>query len=106
MSNILEENLNKSRYGRVSTKRKLNEELNSLGESSQTVTGPSPKRNQLQLISSVSNNLHLNMRSGKTNRLSIGDMVWAKTGKYPIWPGIIISDPESNKFSKSKYMYI
>lgn len=92
-------NLNRSRYGRVSTKRKFNEEL--MGESSRTIKDPLPTKNS-NLSLSVSNN-NLNMRSNRTNELTIGDMVWAKTGKYPLWPGIIISDPESNNFSKSKY---
>lgn len=95
---------NKSRYGRVSTKRKFNEEEQgtSSGESSQTASKTLPKKNRSKLSSSVSNNILINVRNGKLNEYNLGDIVWAKTGKYPVWPGIIINDPESNKFSKSK----
>jgi len=73
------EDLKKSRYGRISNKRKINEELD---------------------LSLASNNAS----NGKRNIFNIGDMVWAKTGKYPVWPGIVITDPETNKFLKNKNM--
>lgn len=59
------------------------------------------KRNKSKLSSSVSNNIHTK-NDVKVNGFGIGDLVWAKMGKYPVWPGIIIEDPESNIFSKSK----
>ncbi|XP_025198464.1 probable methylthioribulose-1-phosphate dehydratase isoform X2 [Melanaphis sacchari] len=73
------EDLKKSRYGRISNKRNFNEELD---------------------LSLASNNTS----NGKRNVFNIGDMVWAKTGKYPVWPGIVMTDPETNKFSKNKNM--
>lgn len=73
------EDLKKNRYGRVSNKRKFNEELN------------------LSLVLNNSNN-------GQKNGFTIGDMVWAKTGKYPLWPGIVIMDPETNKFTRNNNM--
>lgn len=33
----------------------------------------------------------------------IGDIVWAKLGKFPFWPSIVCLDPESKIFIKSKY---
>lgn len=108
MNGKVGELFNKSRYGRVSTKRKFNEEepSASLGESSQTANKTLPKKNKSKLSSSVSNNTIINARNGKLNEYSLADIVWAKTGKYPVWPGIIINDPESNKFSKSKFVNI
>lgn len=95
--------LNKSRYGRVSTKRKFSEEFDSVAtESTKTNSIHLAKKNKLQLNSSTSNNSNSNLQYSKINGFSIGDIVWAKVGKYPVWPGIIISDPESNRFSKSK----
>ncbi|XP_001949266.2 probable methylthioribulose-1-phosphate dehydratase isoform X2 [Acyrthosiphon pisum] len=74
------EDLKKSRYGRISSKRKFNEELD---------------------LSLAAIN---NMSNGKRHIFNVGDMVWAKTGKYPVWPGIVITDPETNKFSKNENM--
>ncbi|XP_022180883.1 probable methylthioribulose-1-phosphate dehydratase isoform X2 [Myzus persicae] len=74
------EDQKKSRYGRISNKRKFNEELD---------------------LSLASVN---DMSNGKRNVFNVGDMVWAKTGKYPVWPGIVITDPETNKFSKNENM--
>lgn len=99
---------NKSRYGRVSTKRKFSEEEQdvSLGESSQIAIRISPKKNKSKISSSVSNNILVNAQNGKLNEYSLGDIVWAKIGKFPVWPGIIINDPESNTFSKSKFINV
>lgn len=39
----------------------------------------------------------------------IGDIVWAKIGKYPFWPSIVCVDPKYNiymKGSPSKYFTI
>lgn len=94
----------KSRYGRISTKRKFNEEFDtSLGRSSKTGVTISPKRNKSKLSApSQSNNINSNTSyNNKVNEYAIGDLVWAKPGKYPIWPGIVISDPESNLYYKS-----
>lgn len=33
----------------------------------------------------------------------IGDIVWAKLGKFPFWPSIVCLDPKSKIFIKSKY---
>lgn len=105
MSRNPKEHVNKSRYGRVSTKRKYDEEFaTALKESCDNIhlaLGLSPKKNS---SSSVVN--FTNMRNGKIDGFSVGDIVWAKTGKYPIWPGIIISDPVLHKFHKSNYELI
>lgn len=61
------------------------------------------KRNKSKLSSSVSNNIYKKKYDVKVNGFGTGDLVWAKMGKYPVWPGIIIEDPESNTFSKSKH---
>ncbi|VVC32689.1 Class II aldolase/adducin N-terminal,Methylthioribulose-1-phosphate dehydratase,PWWP [Cinara cedri] len=95
------EQVKKSRYGRVSTKRKFDEECdNSLGRKTVII---STKKNKSKLpVSSVSspastsNNVHSNTRNNKVNEFNIGDIVWAKPGKYPVWPGIVISDPNFN----------
>lgn len=87
----------KSRYGRISNKRKFNEELDDeLSESCRKMDCILPRRN-----TEKSNN----NTDGKSNAYTIGDIVWAKTGKYPVWPGIVITDPESNKFCKSMYRH-
>ncbi|KAL5239216.1 hypothetical protein ACI65C_006626 [Semiaphis heraclei] len=52
------EDLKKSQYGRISNKRKFNEELD---------------------LSLAAIN---NMSNGKRNSFNVGDMVWAKTGKF------------------------
>lgn len=104
MRHFFGENMHKSRYGRVS-KRKYNEDLSDSGTSSSQMN-QSPKRKKSKLsLKPVSNNNNITsrMRDGKINVFSIGDMVWAKTGKYPIWPAIITEDPVSKKFYKSKY---
>lgn len=38
----------------------------------------------------------------------IGDIVWAKIGKYPFWPSVVCFDPKSNIYSKgsSKLLFI
>lgn len=97
-------NVHKSRYGRVS-KRKNNDDLigSSISSSQATVTQPPKKKKPKTTSVSNNNNITSRMRDGKINIYSIGDMVWAKTGKYPIWPAIITNDPSSNKFYKSKY---
>lgn len=35
----------------------------------------------------------------------IGDIIWARIGKYPFWPSVVCNDPESRTFIKeySKY---
>ncbi|XP_060838768.1 uncharacterized protein LOC132920408 isoform X4 [Rhopalosiphum padi] len=91
----------KSRYGRISNKRKFNEELDlSLGESYREINFILNKKNNGKSSPTASNN----NGNGKRNLFNIGDMVWAKTGKYPVWPGIVITDPETNKFTKNKNM--
>lgn len=95
-----------SRYGRVSAKKQH-------GEDFQTVFKKSTKVNKIHKTlalttkadSSLSVSNHSSVRNTKArkNDYSVGDLVWAKIGKYPVWPGIIISDPESNKTFKSKY---
>ncbi|KAE9523457.1 hypothetical protein AGLY_016009 [Aphis glycines] len=95
------EDLKKSRYGRVSNKRKFNEELDlSLGESYNTINLILNKKSNGKSSPTVLNNSN----NGKRNGFSIGDMVWAKTGKYPLWPGIVIVDPVTNKFTKNNNM--
>lgn len=94
------EDSKKSRYGRVSNKRKFNEELDlSLGESYRKINLILDKKSNGKSSPTVLNNSN----NAKRNSFNIGDMVWAKTGKYPLWPGIIIMDPESNKFTKSMF---
>lgn len=56
--------------------------------------------------SSVSNNSSVRNTKARKNDFIVGDLVWAKIGKYPVWPGIIISDPESNKIFKGKYSFV
>lgn len=95
------EDQKKSRYGRVSNKRKFNEELDlSLGESYRKINFILNKKSNGKSSSVASVN---NMSDDKRNVFNVGDMVWAKTGKYPVWPGIVITDPETNKFSKSMF---
>jgi len=81
------EDLKKSRYGRISNKRKFDEELNlSLGESYRKINFILTKKSNGKSSPTVTNN---NMNNnGKRNTYNVGDMVWAKTGKYPVWPGI------------------
>lgn len=95
-----EKNIHKSRYGRIS-KRKYSEDL--IDKSSQMSVSQSHKKKKLTISVSNNNNITSRMRDGKINVFSMGDMVWAKTGKYPVWPAIITNDPESNMFYKSKY---
>lgn len=42
------------------------------------------------------------------NDYKIGDIVWAKIGKYPFWPSIVCYDPKSKTFIKpsSKHFII
>jgi len=94
------EDLKKSRYGRVSNKKKFNEELDlSLGESYRKINLILNKKSNGKSSPTVLNNSN----NDKGNEFNIGDMVWAKTGKYPLWPGIVIMDPETNKFTKSMF---
>lgn len=42
-------------------------------------------------------------KSNSTNLSStyqIGDLVWAKIGKFPLWPSIVCMDPDSNTYIK------
>jgi len=95
------EDLKKSRYGRVANKRQFNEELDlSLGESYRKINFILTKKSNGKSSPTAANN---NMSNGKRNIFNVGDMVWAKTGKYPVWPGIVITDPETNKFYKSMF---
>lgn len=93
----------KSRFGcRVVKKRKYYEEFETyLGKSSQTVVGSSKKKKKTKISTPVSNNNCTNELNKKANKFEIGDMVWAKIGKYPLWPSIVINDPETNIFFKS-----
>lgn len=92
------DNLNTSRYGRVSSKKKFSEEFATfLYEPAKTVVNNVSKKNK-----SNSNKMNCNIRNSKVNGFNIGDIILAKVGKYPVWPGIIVNDPESNMFSKSK----
>ncbi|XP_060879667.1 methylthioribulose-1-phosphate dehydratase isoform X2 [Metopolophium dirhodum] len=96
------EDLKKSRYGRISNKRRYNEELDlSLGESYRKINFILTKKSNGKSSPTAAIN---NMSNGKRNIFNVGDMVWAKTGKYPVWPGIVITDPETNKFSKNENM--
>jgi len=36
----------------------------------------------------------------KKNDFEIGDIVWAKIGRYPFWPSIVCIDPETNVYIK------
>lgn len=44
---------------------------------------------------------------GETENYDIGDIVWAKIGKYPFWPSVVCFDPKSNIYFKgsSKLYY-
>lgn len=94
----------KSRFGcRKVKKRKYYEEFETyLGKSSRTVVGSSKKKKKTVISSTVLNNNHTNELNIEANKFGIGDMVWAKIGKYPLWPGIVINDPKTNIFFKSK----
>lgn len=100
------EPIKKSRYGRISTKRQFNEEFdNSSGGSSKAVVTTSNKRNKSKLPApSMSNSINSVPYNDKVNNYTLGDIVWAKPGKYPIWPGIVISDPESKIHYKSNLL--
>lgn len=100
--------LHKNRYNREATTKKCFEGNQiSSSDSSRSAIRVLPKRTRSNKLSTSVPKCILNcsLRKGTTNGLSIGDIVWAKTGKYPIWPGIITSDPETKTFSKSKYLY-
>ncbi|XP_050534939.1 uncharacterized protein LOC126901982 isoform X2 [Daktulosphaira vitifoliae] len=90
--------INKSRFGRVSTKRKFSEQFIS---SSTCIPKDNYiiKKKKKQICSSKSGQF-----SDKNHLLlsnyCIGDIVWAKMGKYPVWPGIIVNDPDENIFFK------
>lgn len=88
-----EKKITTTRSGRVSaTKRKLIEELDSAEVgTSKTVTFKVKKV-------SIRNNLNKNDKK----KFEVGDIVLAKVGKYPVWPGIVMNDPESNLITKSK----
>lgn len=36
----------------------------------------------------------------KKRDFEIGDIVWAKIGRYPFWPSIVCIDPETNVYIK------
>lgn len=36
----------------------------------------------------------------KNKNFEIGDIVWAKIGKYPFWPSIVCIDPDTNTYLK------
>lgn len=98
--------LRKSRYGRATINKKfIDENQTSSRNLSRSVNGVLPKRTRPKNLSTSVSKSTINFKLGATNGFGIGDIVWAKMGKYPIWPGIISSDPESNNFSKSKYFY-
>lgn len=101
------EHLIKSRYGRVSTKKRFDEEFeNALKESCDNIhraLGASSKKN-ISLPST--NNKQIHKINSLVNAFHVGDIVWAKTGKYPFWPGIVTEDPRTNEFSKSMYNFM
>lgn len=41
-----------------------------------------------------------NNSTNLSNTYQIGDLVWAKIGKFPLWPGIVCMDPDSNTYIK------
>jgi len=41
-----------------------------------------------------------------TEEFEVGDIVWAKVGKFPYWPSIICNDPLTNVHVKSKFVNI
>lgn len=94
-----------TRCGRVSTKRKHMEESNNSEVSTM------PKRNKVSSkgikdpAKQVSIRNSMNKNYDRVNKFGVGDMVLAKTGKYPVWPGIVINDPELNLIIKSNYIY-
>lgn len=54
-----------------------------------------------EIVSSLSNKLNKDFH--------VGDIVWAKIGKYPFWPSIVSIDPETNAYVKgldSKFIII
>lgn len=89
-----------TRSGRLSTsKRKLIEELNDVEVS----IGPKKTKVKKFEAKKVSTRNSLNKNNiDKVNQLEVGDIVLGKTGKFPLWPGIVTSDPDSDKIIKSK----
>lgn len=87
-----EEPTNKSRYGRVSSKRKYNNDDldNAFKDSLRSMASVLPKRSKTKSPLLV------------TNKFTSGDIVWAKIGKYPVWPGIIIKEPNTELVSKKE----
>jgi len=45
---------------------------------------------------------HESLASGNEKKINfeIGDIVWAKIGKYPFWPSIVCIDPDTNTYLK------
>lgn len=41
-----------------------------------------------------------NNSTNLSNTYQIGDLVWAKIGKFPLWPSIVCMDPDSNTYIK------
>lgn len=57
---------------------------------------------QKKVISKTGTN-EVDLKNNSTNLLStyqIGDLVWAKIGKYPLWPSIVCIDPDTNTYIK------
>jgi len=49
----------------------------------------------------VDNSLLENSKtSGEYENFKVGDIIWAKIGKYPFWPSVICIDPQSKIFIK------
>jgi len=63
---------------------------------------PTPEHKQeLNDATEVDNSsLEMNKTSEDNDDFKVGDIVWAKIGKYPYWPSVICIDPESKLFVK------
>lgn len=106
--------VNTSRYGRKLPTKKYNDEIEiALKESISKIDSMLFPRSTTSTKSSsslsVSNNTSVrNCTSKKTTTcdFSVGDLVWAKMGKYPIWPGIVINHPGLNMIYISKTPFV
>lgn len=110
MEEINEEDITTNSNDCISNKRMVDEVCdNSLDESSitqktaETTVSILPKRKNSKSPdqSTSSTRKYYN----KLNEYSIGDIVWAMTDQDPVWPGIVVSDPETNIYYKSYFLF-
>jgi len=56
-----------------------------------------PELNDTEVDNSLLEN---SITSGECKNFKVGDIIWAKIGKYPFWPSVICIDPQSKIFIK------